>query len=541
MPLLATKDPTFDERGQRIPHRSSRAPRTVVPPTDDLSADLNRGRHDKVWWTRRFLGIDEHPGQVQFSVAATMRGPNGYSPAFLDIALASGNQAGKTLALATTVLHQTFYKLGIKPPSEETEDHARWRRTPFNWYHISYEGKVAIHVFNDIQKILTGSHPAQIDRATGEARGCPLIDEFGPIVGWDARELGEYPWIKVHPAFGGGEIHFRHTNEKAKSLLGLAMNGISYDEAAFELYLAEIRAEVLHLRRITTGGPIYWISTGTEGYNAFADVWEEGNRANPRRNPRALSLRMSTRDNIGYGITQEGFDSLVSSMDPRLVPQNIDGEFIEAVNSYFHAETVEALFHKCPEGECSDHVPDFAPPVKDHRYAQGVDPAISHDATGALVLDYTQKPWTGVRLGKRAGRQPLPAVVDLVRSGHLLYNQDGARCTTLIDSTGIGGKLFKQEFSIIRPLREFDFAGLKSRKLELLSDLKAAIDRRDLVLPSDGHWREVRRQLLGYKLDDKKLDTDLLMALALAVRHATRNPSAGMAAVDFDFYANQGI
>jgi len=36
---------------------------------------------------------------------------------------------------------------------------------------------------------------------------------------------------------------------------------------------------------------------------------------------------------------------------------------------------------------------------------------------------------------------------------------------------------------------------------------------------------ELRRQLLGYKLDDKKLETDAVMALALSVRHATRNPS----------------
>jgi len=78
--LLATKDPTFDERGQRIPHRGSRRPRVVQPPTGDLVADLARGRIDKPFWTRRFLGIDEHPGQKRFSIAATMRAPTSVLP-----------------------------------------------------------------------------------------------------------------------------------------------------------------------------------------------------------------------------------------------------------------------------------------------------------------------------------------------------------------------------------------------------------------------------------------------------------------------------
>lgn len=516
--LLSAKDPTFDERGQRIPHRGLKQKRLVAAPSGQLALDLRRGRTDKVWFNERFLGIREHPGQRRFSVAATMRAEDGYSPAFLDIAQSSGNQAGKTLNLATTVFHQTFYKLGLP-----WTDYEAWQRTPFNWYHISYEGKVSYLVHRELQLIFNGSHPAQ------QGRGCPIIDELGPIADWEKRELGEYPWVRIHPAFGGGEIHFRHTNEKAKALLGIAMNGISFDEAAFELYLPEIRQEVLNLRRITTGGPIYWISTGTEGYNAFADVWAEGDPENPSRHPRSLSLRMSTRDNIGYGITQSQFDSIIAQMDERLIPQNIDGHFIEATDAYFHAGSVEASFDtKMPPEEA---------PLEAHRYAQGVDPGISHDATAAITLDITQRgSLRGVRARKRQGRQALPAVVNMVREGHLLYQQDGAQVTTLLDDTGMGGKMFRQEFSIIRPLRTYDFAGTKAKKLQLLSNLKAVIDRGELHLPRSGPWVDVRRQLLGYKLDDKHLDTDLVMALALAVHHAVRNPMAPDPHQDFDYF-----
>jgi hypothetical protein len=524
VPLAETKDATFREDGQRVSHKNSRARVLPAPLQSDLAADLVRGRHDQAFFAERFLGIKVHAGQRRFGVAATMRADDGYSPAFRDIALASGNRAGKTLELAITCLHQSFYKLGIRPPDPTDKgDFERWARAPYHWYHISFEGKVANLVHNELRSILTGSHPAQ------GGRGCPLIKEFGNVVEWDRKELGEYPWVRIHVAFGGGEIHFRHTNEKAKALLGLDMNGISFDEAAFEQYLLDIRAEVLHLRRLATGGPIYWISTPTEGWNHFADLWEEGNPDNPFRHQRSLSLRMSTRDNIGFGITQEAFDDLISTYDPRMLPQNIDGHFIEAQDAYFHAERVEAIFD--PE------LPDEEAPVRGHRYAQGVDPGISHDATWALLIDYTSKPWRGVRTVKRSGRQSIPVVVNMVREGHILYSQDGAYCTTIMDDTGMGGKMYAQEFAVIKPLRRYDFAGTKAKKDDLLANLKATIDSGSLRLPRSGSfWPQLRRQLLGYKRDDKKIEQDGVMTLALAVHHASRNQSDPLSNPTLDFF-----
>jgi hypothetical protein len=200
-----------------------------------------------------------------------------------------------------------------------------------------------------------------------------------------------------------------------------------------------------------------------------------------------------------------------------LVPQNIDGFFIESRDSYFNSDMVDNSFVELDEE---------TQPVKTRRYAQGVDPGISSDATWAITIDYTEREFlAGVRCKRKTGKQTIPAVINMVREGHLLYGQEGSYCTTIVDSTGFGGKLFRQEFSIIKPLRDYDFGGTRAKKLELLGDLKAVIDRGQLKLPRKGVWMQVRRQLLGYKLDDKKLETDAVMALALAVRHATRNPS----------------
>jgi hypothetical protein len=344
-----------------------------------------------------------------------------------------------------------------------------------------------------------------------------MVKEIGQVYNLEKKWRGEYLWIKVDPIFGGANIHFRTTQDKAKALLGKDMNGISFDEAAFEPHLLMIYQEVLNLRRLSTGGQLHFIGTPTEGINDYADLWELGNPINPGRDNQFMSFRLSTRDNVGFGLNAATFDSIVRQQAEYLVPQNIDGFFIEARDAYFNSDMIDKCFVDAEEE---------IPPTKGRRYSQGVDPGISSDATWAVTLDYTERAaMVGVRCRRKIGKQTIPSVVNMVREGHLLYNQDGAACTTTIDSTGFGGKLFRQEFSIIKPLRDYDFGGTRAKKLELLADLKAVIDRQQLKFPRSGAWMELRRQLLGYKLDDKKLETDAVMALALSVRHATRNPS----------------
>jgi hypothetical protein len=355
-----------------------------------------------------------------------------------------------------------------------------------------------------------------------------MIKELGKVVDTQKKYRGEYAWVKFNPIVGGASIHFRTTQDRAKALLGKDMNGVSFDEAAFEPHLVMIYQEVLNLRRLSTGGPLHFIGTPSEGINDYAELWERGNPENPAKDEKFISFRLSTRDNIGYGLTQDNFDDVVRQQAEYLIPQNIDGFFIEARDAFFWSQSILASYRT---------LEDDLKPTKNHRYVQGVDPGISHDATWAITLDITERgKLRGVRVRKRGGKQSISAVVNMVREGHLLYSQDGAFCTTIVDSTGLGGRLFQQEFSMIRPLRGFDFGGTKSKKVELLNDLKAVIDKGQIEFPMGGPWDELKRQLLIYKLDDKKLEQDAVMALAIAVRHALRNPEKGLENPTFTYY-----
>ncbi len=437
------------------------------------------------------------------------RDESGWRPKYLTTVCSAGNRAGKTLGMAVAVFHSAFYKLGVKPTDGTAQDAMRWQNSPYEWYHVGIQQETAELVHREISMILEGGHPAQ------RGRGCPLISEMGRVIDHTKKYRGEYLWIQFHPLVGGANIHFRTTQEKAKALLGKDMNGISFDEAAFEPHLMQIYQEVLNLRRLSTGGQLHFIGTPTEGINDYADLWEMGNTANQDRDPQVFSFRLSTRGNVGFGLAADTFDAILRQQTEYLIPQNIDGFFIEASNAYFSSISVDSCF--------VDSLPSEQPPAAKRKYVQGCDPGLLSDSTWAITLDNTVKDAIiGVRARTRTGKQTIQAVVNMVREGHLLYNQD-SNCTTILDETGFGGKMFKQEFSIIKPLRGYDFGGTKAKKLELLSDLKATMDKKMISFPRTGIWMQLRRQLLAYKLDDKKLEQDAVMALAVAVRHALRN------------------
>mgnify|MGYP003644878149 CR=1 FL=1 len=489
--------------------------------TSDAARDLAAGRNDPVFFAKRWLGIELHAGQTAWVEGIAARDESGWRPKYLTTVCSAGNRAGKTLGMAVAVFHSAFYKLGVQPPDGTDKDAMRWQTAPYEWYHVGIQQETAELVHREISMILEGGHPAQ------RGRGCPLISEIGKVVDHVRKYRGEYLWLQFHPLVGGANVHFRTTQDKAKALLGKDMNGISFDEAAFEPHLMQIYQEVLNLRRLSTGGQLHFIGTPTEGINDYADLWEMGNPNREDKDPQVFSFRLSTRDNVGYGLTPDTFDAILRQQADYLIAQNVDGFFIESREAFFSSETVEACFTDLPEE---------AQPVARRRYVQGCDPGIASDSTWAIILDYTEKNRIrGVRARTRSGKQTIQAVVNMVRENHLLFNQDSS-CVTIVDETGFGGKLFKQEFSVIKPIRGYDFGGTKAKKLDLLSDLRTAIDRKQLMFPRIGVWLRLRRQLLSYKLDDKKLEQDAVMALAIALRHAVRNSSDHLESPTFSYF-----
>lgn len=472
------------------------------------------------------LGVQGHPGQRRFWKAVIARNETRWRPNNLTVCLSSGNRAGKTLALAIAVIHHCVHKMGMRPPDPMNDrDLETWVRAPFHWFHFGIQQEVGDLLWKEIDLLLTGRHPAQ------KGKGCPLVDALGPIAITDTKERGEYRWVRFDAILGGAEIHFRTTNEKAVGSLGQDMNGISYDECGLDPNLYFVVNEVLHLRRLGTGGPLIMISTPSEGFTGFADEWLKGDPLNPSREPHRLSLRMSTRDNIGYGIDQGTFDRLVAGYPEVLIPQNIDGYFIEGRQAFFNHAAIEATF---------DPKLDDEEPVKGQFYVQGVDPALTYDGTWCITLRSSTGNGIGVHAVRRKGKQKMNDVVGMVKDAHDLFS-DGAVCLTGLDTTGFGGKIFREALSDIPGLRNVEFGGTRSKKMKLITDLKGMLEQGRLRFPRSGVWLELRRQLLSYRLDpikgDRGQSTDAVMALAIAVKMLLTRPEGSAEDAPFDYWA----
>lgn len=492
-----------------------------------IAEDIQKGRYDVDFWSDRFLGIKLHPGQVRLTKSYLARNTSNrlrwWIAQFLTICLSAGNRAGKTLVMAVIILHSCFYKMGVKPPDEsDDKDMARWVTLPYVWYHFAIQQDVARLVFDEINNILQGVHVAQRDGV------CPLVSEVGVIIDTSKKDGGEYDYIVFDAQWGGAQIKFRTTQGgKGKGSLGRDMHGISFDECGIEPNLKWIMDNVIHLRRLGTSGQVFLFSTPEEGLTDFADLWFMGDPDQPDHRPYRMSLRMSTRENIGFGLDKDTFDSLVTGMDEDHIAQNIDGYFIQGRTAYFNSNSVDRAF---VEG-----LPELELVRERCHYVQGIDPAIKIDGMWSIVFrvydEKTQDPETkewahvtkgaGVRVERQRGRKTVDGIVDLAETVHFAYDRPRlkAECTTAIDSTAMGGHMFRDllDQNIVGGVRSVEFGGNTQKKRNLLGNLRTMLDKGWLQMPRSGVWLEVRRQLLGYKLDDKNIETDAVMALAVAV------------------------
>ena len=464
-------------------------------------------------FARTGLGIDVHVGQMAFAAMVLLRHQvTPYTAKFLTLMLASGNRAGKTSLLAMLIIYCCLRKLNRPIPTTE-EEAGRWLQLEYHWYHFGISQEVADLVYNDMVRILGGTHEGQ------EGRGCPMA-QGRELADWTSKEYGDYRWIRFSPEVGGAQVHFRTTGEKALGSLGKDMHGVSFDEAGIERNLDFLIKEVFNLRRLGTGGQLIMVSTPSEDLgSAFADNWEHGNPESRDRLVGWQSLRMSTRDNIGYGITADMFERLVADMDTRTIMQNIDGIFLQAKAAYFNGANVEDVF--------AAGMPERVPAVRNGTYLQGVDPAKSQDSAWSIVLKIVEndadpaRPYlVGVYAQEAMGQKSTETVVGLAVNGFNSYERAPlhSHCYTATDATGFGGKMFREALDIEVPnVTNVEFGGTIQKKRKLLGDLRTLIDEGRLILPRTGIWLKVRRQLLGYKLEDRGIEQDAVMALVCAV------------------------
>lgn len=514
----------------------------ATPLSPEFRAAFERGRWDGDAFCD-LLGVKPHAGQRRMFKAYLARDESGWRSLFLWLMVSAGNRAGKTLGVALIIMHACLYKIGVPPPKDWSEASLRrWMALPFEWYHFGVQQEVADIVFVQIINILLGRHEAQ-------AHGCPLSEMVGGAehiieFPWDRKYKGDYAWVRFTEFFGGAQVHFRSTSESALGSLGQNAHGVSFDEVGVQKQRFDyVIHEVLDTRRLSTGGQFILISTPAKGYSQeWADLWYTGRPGSPDRKAYRYSMRMSTRDNIGHGIDEVGFEKMIEDRPKDWIDQNIDGYFIQDKDTYFSTASINNCFF--------EELPEHQGAKAKHLYLQGIDPAIKQDSSWSLVFDAVILPrdrasgeltLIGVEAKVLSGQQTVQNLLGLATDAHRDYAHPEwgrleSRCLTAIDATGFGGlmfeKMIREEIEEVVPI---SFSGSAAKKEKLLGDLRTMIDSGRLLMPKTGLWMRVRRQLIGYKKIDRSIEQDAVMALAIMVALVKRATPDDVKSVHFDW------
>lgn len=471
-----------------------------------------RGR-DPVYFAEKFLGVLLNPAQKRW-FARALRTRNGWDWVFRRGAHVSGNQTGKTLGLAIAVLWAANYKIGVDNSAESNWD--AWLNSAYNWFHLAPSYTQSLLLRNDITNLMEGKHPAQFDKTTGEFRKC----YWQPGLATEKKIDSTYYAFEL---WNGARIHFRSSDNKAKSLQGVRAHGISFDECAFEDYLQVVLDQAIKLRLISTNGPIMLVST-PNGINDYYQVVQDyisksvkiDEKTWESEEQQVYVVWSHVSDNVGFGYDQEAVDYLEQENDPTK-EQQLRGAFLEPEDAFFvPLPDIEAAFVS---------IPVEVEPHNDHNYVIFWDVSVASDPTVCVVIDVTHEPFRGVYY--RRWEKPLPfrELLAEIRRIHTYYSTPVRSmpgriptATTGFDASSMGGAAVRQELDGLHPIRPTVMSGSSRVKDEMLINLRKALSTKRLLLPKE--WTQAMREVLAYRRDDDKLKQDSVMALMGAIKVA---------------------
>lgn len=340
-----------------------------------------------------------------------------------------------------------------------------------------------------------------------------MLIKHSPILGaWFCdleKAVVKHPVSKIRYS-NGASTEFKTTKRKGESIEGKEYGYISADEVALEQHLEFVREKILLPRtRKWKDSQLDFYAT-PKGRNAYYRVAEDIKR-------KGGYVRGGTSYENPH-IDHTLFDYLCSSWSENKINQVVKGKFIDTAEMMF-ASRVEKLFDN--NLDLTDGIEPGLKYIEGWDLARGRRGSMSDETVGYRIkkgiIPYQitkrwafQLPWTEkgrenfnaeqVEAGKK---QALSSIESEIRKAHYESN---AEC--YMDSTGVGDTLWEMCMDIAKPV---DFRG--GNKDIILDHLQAVIDCGLLTSP---YIIELADEMTTYQRADTNLDTDNLMALAVA-------------------------
>jgi hypothetical protein len=301
----------------------------------------------------------------------------------------------------------------------------------------------------------------------------------------------------------GREIWARSTQYRCKYIRGHKFCAISYDEMA---YGNADDLEVIRMRLADTGGPLMGGTTPAGKGWYYRDCWQPGlleveTAEAEKRKPRTFLMHATTFDNphVDHDFIRQ---DIMPRMTERQIAQEIMGEFVESGDMPWSVDAVDRikdadLTDKLLKSDGKDKPPG--------RWILGWDLAKAVDWTVCCGLDVSKKPWE-LRYFDRFQKRPWPEVETTIKHSQARFDAD-----VIFDATGVGTVTYDHLDLPIWRLTPFVFT--PKSKAELINNLAYCIEKGLVKIP---FIPELLHELYAYEWKDDSLQTDCVMALALA-------------------------
>jgi len=490
-----------------------------------------RGKDGYINFAEEILGlpVSKHEGQVVWLESSTKR---------INL-LHPGNKFGKSLIGGVKHLYHHFTKIALKGIYHNTVD---WKKLQYDTLNFGPGYEQAREILRMARDIAQGNIriPVAYQKKYGVTNKSMLKDWF---IVKDHAEAYQLPYIEF---ISGGRLLGRSYDEMGAAFKMKGVAYISGDEVA----------DISELWTFTNGTLLprgvafpnfsidYYGTPQPDGHDYMRMIEmaeEEMKRPDWKDNGMFYVQRGSMYQNPF--LDADTVAAVERIADPILKRQIIDGEYVETGDKYFGHERIQ--------NAVDEQLQLIARGFPGRKYLVIGDFAGGEsywaDFTVIGVLDYTEEPYRLVGFRRfKGGEIPIPAQYKLVED--TVYAFLGKDDTTfkykpslvklLIDSSALGGK---NALAFLRHLSPIQFDATPAMKAEMLSTLKMAFDggesedfRRKTRTRADGivedlnpNWGIIRipnvpeiiAELQNYKLDDKKIKTDIVMMLGMGIHY----------------------
>ena len=472
--------------------------------------------------------------------------------------LKPANRWGKSLITACKHIYHCVTKLQIR---DKVKTLVEWRKVRYTTLNFGPTYEVAKEVGELVQDIVEG----QLLLPDGTTNNSLLAGwAIKSVKGFSSSNLPQIIW------FNNAHTLIRSIDEMGRSFKMKKLAYCSGDECGDVSDLWMIVCNTLLPRLIDMGGPLDLIGTPQPGtsqkdYKLIVEMAKEA-MALVSKGVRSDMGGLPTADWFYYeGSVYENpfldinfIRKIESTLDEKLKRQVIYGEFVDLGYKYFTWKEVDNAFIEGLEG--------YTAVNRQGIYVTAADFSVARDRTEVGVFRIDLDPIIMCKYVQFVGKEvPMEQQYDIFVGFCREYNTYGNN-HAIYDAQGMGGNIAHQQIQKRGVYgHPFGLAGnQRIMKMEALGALKQALSHGRLVEsnkygknidmvdkwgflklpfksdnPNHKMFEDLREQLEGYQIDDKRIRQDGVMMLAYAMWYVEKYcaATARTKAVDFNIMA----